>query len=57
MERRITSLFSVFFILLAVLGNVQSSKILFLFPSPSPSHDVIGQSLAKGLVERGHEVR
>lgn len=50
---------SFYFLILifSIIASVKCSKILFVFPSPSPSHAVIGQSLAKGLVERGHEVR
>nr|XP_023012471.1 UDP-glucuronosyltransferase 2C1-like isoform X1 [Leptinotarsa decemlineata] len=36
------------------LGN--SLKILVVFPLPGPSHFILGNSLARGLVEAGHEV-
>ncbi|XP_023012473.2 UDP-glycosyltransferase UGT5 [Leptinotarsa decemlineata] len=38
----------------AYLGN--SFKILVVFPMPSPSHFILGNSLARGLVEAGHDV-
>lgn len=43
-------------ILAIVVNNVQSAKILGIFPMSSRSHYILGSSLLKGLAEHGHEV-
>lgn len=36
--------------------NVDSAKILCIYPTPSQSHFIIADILLKELVNRGHEV-
>ena len=43
-------------ILFTFLGVVSTSRILFLFPTPSKSHMIIAHSLSTTLAERGHEI-
>ncbi|XP_056637219.1 UDP-glycosyltransferase UGT5-like [Diorhabda sublineata] len=44
------------FILLKTVCDVESYKILFVFPAPIPSHFFLGNALAKGLVDAGHDI-
>lgn len=46
------------FVLVATfaLSSVSTSRILFLFPSPSKSHLIAAQGLASALVEHDHDV-
>ncbi|RZC41856.1 UDPGT and/or Glyco tran 28 C domain containing protein [Asbolus verrucosus] len=37
-------------------SNVQGAKILGIFPVAAPSHYILGNSLMRGLAERGHDV-
>lgn len=43
-------------ILLVSLSQIQSAKILGVFPYPSKSHSILGQSLFVELAKRGHSV-
>lgn len=43
-------------ILLTLLGVASSSRILFLYPTPSKSHMIVAHSLSTTLAERGHDV-
>lgn len=43
-------------LLFFVYSNVNSYKILGVFPTASKSHYYIGQNLLKGLAEEGHDV-
>lgn len=36
--------------------NVQSAKILGVFPTSSKSHYIVGSALMKALANKGHEV-
>ncbi|XP_044262534.1 UDP-glycosyltransferase UGT5-like [Tribolium madens] len=36
--------------------NVQSAKILGVFPIPAPSHYILGSRLMRALAEKGHDV-
>ncbi|XP_055609692.1 UDP-glucosyltransferase 2-like [Uranotaenia lowii] len=62
MKSSASSSFRVSYVLLGLLllffasNVVQSARILCVFPSPSKSHVLVGQSLLKGLAARGHEV-
>ncbi|XP_017086569.2 UDP-glucosyltransferase 2-like [Drosophila eugracilis] len=47
---------SVLLLLLGVLASTQGANILGLFSSHSPSHLIIHMSVAKALVEAGHNV-
>ncbi|KAJ8918827.1 hypothetical protein NQ315_011113 [Exocentrus adspersus] len=46
----------VLFIALALACVVQCSKILVVFPMAAPSHYILGNALARGLAEAGHDV-
>lgn len=39
-----------------IFGSTNSARILGVFPTPSPSHYILGNALLKGLAERGHDV-
>lgn len=39
-----------------IVNLVECSKILCVFPSPSPSHLLVAKALTKELALRGHEV-
>ncbi|KAJ8918831.1 hypothetical protein NQ315_011117 [Exocentrus adspersus] len=43
-------------VIAAVFNSVDCSKILLVFPFPSPSHYILGSSLARGLAEAGHDI-
>ncbi|KAJ8918828.1 hypothetical protein NQ315_011114 [Exocentrus adspersus] len=43
-------------ILLLFLNSAQCSKILIVFPIAAPSHYILGNALARGLAEAGHDV-
>lgn len=43
-------------ILLTLLGVASSSRILFLYPTPSKSHMLVAHSLSTSLAKRGHEI-
>lgn len=47
---------NIFLIILATLSEVFSSKILFLFPTPTKSHMIVAHALSTTFAERGHEV-
>ncbi|KAJ8928781.1 hypothetical protein NQ314_018639 [Rhamnusium bicolor] len=36
--------------------NVKCSRILVVFPMPAPSHYILGNALARGLAEAGHDI-
>lgn len=44
------------FLLLASILDVNAANILFIFPVPSPSHQILGNELAKAAVKNGHHV-
>ncbi|CAG9853563.1 unnamed protein product [Phyllotreta striolata] len=46
----------IFLLLLNAVGLISPAKILMVFPTPAPSHYFLGKSLAKGLVNAGHQV-
>jgi hypothetical protein len=41
---------------LCILDVAHSARILGVFPVASPSHYILGNSLLKGLAEKGHDV-
>ncbi|KAJ8918829.1 hypothetical protein NQ315_011115 [Exocentrus adspersus] len=43
-------------VLLVFLNSAQCSKILIVFPMTVPSHYILGNALARGLAEAGHDV-
>lgn len=45
-----------FIILLVAVCSAECSRILVVFPMPAPSHYILGNSLARGLAEAGHDV-
>jgi hypothetical protein len=42
--------------LLFILNGTHSARILGIFPMGAPSHYILGNSLLKGLAEKGHDV-
>ncbi|XP_072381210.1 UDP-glycosyltransferase UGT5-like [Diabrotica undecimpunctata] len=42
--------------LLKIISNVSGYEILVVFPSPVPSHYILGNALARGLANAGHSV-
>lgn len=46
----------VFGILVLLINNVQSAKILGVFPMTARSHYILGSSLMRALAEKGHDV-
>ena len=44
------------FLLIVCAQQCHSAKILMMYPSPSKSHLLIGQSVAKELAKRGHKI-
>lgn len=36
--------------------TVNAANILAVFPTPSPSHYILGSELIKGLIKKGHHV-
>ncbi|XP_044267734.1 UDP-glucosyltransferase 2-like isoform X2 [Tribolium madens] len=47
----------VFFVIALILkSNVDSAKILAVFPMTAPSHYFLGNALLRGLAEKGHDV-
>lgn len=48
--------FAVLSLFVFSLGFATSSRILFLFPSPSKSHLIVVKGLSTALAERGHDV-
>lgn len=44
------------FLVCCLLANVNSYKILGVFPFAATSHYIVGSSLMKGLAEKGHDV-
>lgn len=45
-----------FLFLVLFFHSVKCSKILVAFPMPGRSHYILGNALAKGLAEAGHDV-
>lgn len=43
-------------LLIVCAQQCQSAKILMMYPSPSKSHLIVGQSVAKELAKRGHKI-
>ncbi|XP_026462637.1 2-hydroxyacylsphingosine 1-beta-galactosyltransferase-like, partial [Ctenocephalides felis] len=50
------NIFKLIFVFLALSGVVNSAKILIVFNAVSKSHHILGDALAIGLAEKGHEV-
>lgn len=45
------------FLLICICAHYTNcAKILTIFPFPARSHYILGNALAKGLAERGHDV-
>lgn len=42
--------------LIFAVSNVIAANILFLFPIPSPSHQVMTKELTKALIAKGHRI-
>lgn len=51
------NIFKLIFVFLALSGVVDSAKILIVFNAVSKSHHILGDALAIGLAEKGHEVK
>ncbi|KAJ3642479.1 hypothetical protein Zmor_025262 [Zophobas morio] len=49
-------IFFSFLLIVVTLRNSKCAKILGVFPVPARSHCILGNSLMKGLAERGHDV-
>lgn len=45
-----------FFVFCTFSELVKSAKILLLYPVPSPSHGILGETFARALSSKGHEI-
>lgn len=45
-----------FFVFNMCSESVKSSKILLVYPIPSPSHGILGETFAEALTNKGHEI-